>query len=400
MSLQALPMMSRPDEQCLNASSRVLVIDRSMSNIGSTPVNQHIRSNSNTARMAIKKEAVSDYELARQEKIRKNQELLQQLQLDAQQTGIGPKKPKPAASAGQKRKRPAAQRVKKEEQEPRRTSARLQGIVADSEVARDKEEKEAVKFQEEQRIKRQRVSDDIDLHNALVNGATWNQSGNWLTNVGPANPGQRTFTAQDVSQTSDKELKALRERMSSLQLWEGAEPNRIKITPERIYSLGFHPTEDKALVFAGDKMGNIGLFDASQTTPQKVKEEAADDADEDGDVDEEIEPAITSFKIHTRTISAFQFAPHDANALYSCSYDSSIRKLDLEKGKLRGTIRSTSAPSPRQLSRRRCCGCPQVETGILSGWGCNSLQRDSQQWRLEPIYRPSNAPPFTPIQPI
>lgn len=283
--------------------------------------------------MAIKKEGLSDYEIARQEKIAKNQQLLQQLQLDAQQTGIGPKqKAKPSSNAGQKRKRPTAERVKKE-QEPRRTSSRLKGIVADSEVARQKEEKEAEKFQEEQRIKRQRVSDDIDLHHALVNGANWNRSGNWLSNVGPANPGERTFTAQDVRDTSDRELKALRERMSSLQLWEGAEPNRIKITPERIYSLGFHPTEEKALVFAGDKLGNLGLFDGSQTTPQKIKEEG-DDADEEGDgeVDDEVEPAITTFKIHTRTISAFHFAPNDRNALYSCSYDSSIRKLDLDKG--------------------------------------------------------------------
>ena len=47
---------------------------------------------------------------------------------------------------------------------------------------------------------------------------------------------------------------------------------------------------------------------------------------------EEAEPAITTFKIHSRTISAFKFAPTDSNMLYSASYDSSIRKLDLAKG--------------------------------------------------------------------
>jgi WD40 repeat protein len=273
---------------------------------------------------------VSEYERQRQEKIAKNQALLQQLQLDAQQAGVGAKpKPKPTSTAGQKRKR----EIKKEavEEGPRRTSSRLRGIVADSEVARQKQEEEAQAFQQQQIAKRQRVSDDIDLKNAVVNGQDWNKAGNWLSLVGPANPGERTFDAQDIKDTSDKELKALRERMSSLQLWEGAEPNRIKITPERIYALGFHPTQDKTLVFAGDKLGSIGLFDASQTTPERIKQEA-DDADEDGDVDEEVEPAITTFKIHTRTISAFQFAPHDHNALYSSSYDSSIRKLDLSKG--------------------------------------------------------------------
>ncbi|UJO22318.1 DNA damage-binding protein CMR1 [Fulvia fulva] len=273
---------------------------------------------------------LSEYERARQEKIAKNQALLQQLQLDAQQTGIGPKsKPKPSSTAGQKRKKPAPKA--KVEEGPRRTSSRLKGIVADSEVARQKQEDDHEAFQEQQRIKRQRVSEDIDLHNTIVNGQNWNRAGNWLSMVGPADPGVRTFDKTDIKDTTDKELKALRERMSNLQLWEGAEPNRIKITPERIYALGFHPAQDKALVFAGDKLGNMGLFDASQTTPEKIKQEA-DDADEDGDVDDEVEPAITTFKIHTRTISAFQFSPHDHNALYSASYDSSIRKLDLTKG--------------------------------------------------------------------
>lgn len=91
--------------------------------------------------------------------------------------------------------------------------------------------------------------------------------------------------------------------------------------------MGFHPTEDKPLVFAGDKLGNLGLFDGSQKVPQVKNED-----DEDEDEEEEDEPAITTFKIHTRTISAFQFSPHDDNAIYSASYDSSIRKLDLAKG--------------------------------------------------------------------
>ncbi|KAI7091038.1 DNA damage-binding protein [Hortaea werneckii] len=282
--------------------------------------------------MAVKKgNEMSEYEQARQEKIAKNQQLLQQLQLDAQQTGIGPKsKPKPQQASGQKRKRPV-EKVKKEDAGPRRTSARLQGIVADSEVARQKSEADAEAYREQEKAKRQRVSEDINLVDAVVNGRTWNKAGNWLTAFGPANPGERTFTEQHIKDTSDKELRHLRERMNSLQLWEGAEPNRIKITPERIYSLGFHPNQEKALVFAGDKLGNLGLFDASQTAPQEVKQEA-DDADEDGDADDEFEPAISTFKVHMRTISAFQFAPNDANALYTASYDSSIRKLDLEKG--------------------------------------------------------------------
>lgn len=102
----------------------------------------------------------------------------------------------------------------------------------------------------------------------------------------------------------------------------------IKITPERIYSLGFHPRADKPLIFAGDKMGSLGLFDASQTS-QEVK--AEHDDDNEGDDADLPEPAITAFKVHSRTISCFIF-DEDPNYLYSGSYDSSIRKLDLQKG--------------------------------------------------------------------
>jgi WD repeat-containing protein 76 len=84
----------------------------------------------------------------------------------------------------------------------------------------------------------------------------------------------------------------------------------------------FHPTEDKPIVFAGDKEGRMGVFDASQEVPE------VDDEDEDADPPE---PVISGYKIHGRTISSFQFSPADANSLYTASYDSSIRRLDIAK---------------------------------------------------------------------
>ncbi|KAB2579884.1 hypothetical protein BFW01_g5428 [Lasiodiplodia theobromae] len=271
------------------------------------------------------KPQLSEYELKRQEQIAKNQALLRSLQLDAQQAGLAPAASKARSStpAKKEKKKPA---VKKEKEEvvPRRTSSRLRGIVADSEVAKRKAEEEHAALQEAERAKRQRISDDLNLSDVVVAGQHWNQSGNFLRGVGPAMPYERTFTAENVKKTTDKELRALREKMSGLQLWEGFEPNQIKLTPERIYAMGFHPTADKALIFAGDKMGNLGLFDGSQSVP--------DIKAEDDEEDDDAEPAVTTFKIHTRTISAFQFSATDAHALFSASYDSSVRKLDLNKG--------------------------------------------------------------------
>lgn len=82
----------------------------------------------------------------------------------------------------------------------------------------------------------------------------------------------------------------------------------------------FHPTESKPLVFAGDKVGNLGILDASQSPP--------DSGDDDAD---DPDPVITTVKPHARTISAMYIHPSDPSKLFTASYDSSIRALDLEK---------------------------------------------------------------------
>ena len=288
---------------------------------------------------------MSDYERQRQENIAQRDKLLKQLALDAGQAGLGPQKPKPSRPSSHKKKAPV--KKIKEDFGPRRTSSRLQGLTADSEVAKRKAEDEYVAVQEAAKVKRQRQSGPLDLSDVVVAGKDWDKSENFLVDVVSrgAKRYQRTFGATEVKQTTDKELRALREQMSGLELYDGFEPNRIKITPERIYSLGFHPTTDKPLVFAGDKKGNLGIFDASQTaSPVKkengVKQEELDEEEEEDDSD----PAITSFHCHTRTISSFQFSPANPSHLYTSSYDSSLRLLDLAKSK------STEIYAPTDIS--------------------------------------------------
>jgi hypothetical protein len=272
---------------------------------------------------------MSDYERKRQETIAKNQALLRSLALDAAEAGLAPTRSKKSTStstSSRPKKKPAVKI--KEEDGPRRTSSRLKGIVADSEVAKRKAEDESEAFRAAERVKRMRVTGDLNVGDILVSGKSWDGTGNFLRGVGPAVPYERTFDIDAVDvKTGSKELKELRERMSGLELWEGVEPSRIKITPERIYSLLFHPGKEKALVFAGDKMGNLGVFDGAKGPNNDVKKEEDGDDEEDG-----WEPAVTTLKPHSRTISAMTFGATNDNALFMASYDSSIRKLDLEKG--------------------------------------------------------------------
>lgn len=275
---------------------------------------------------------LSEYEKQRQANIAQRDNLLKQLALDAASAGLGPKSIKPPGKNPSSRKKKSAVKRVKEEILPRRTSSRLAGLTADSEVAKRKGEEEYVAAQEAARAKRQRVSGDLNLSDVVVVGKEWNNRENFFADVvsGGAKRYERTFGEAEVKETTDKELRALREKMSGLELYDGFEPNRIKITPERIYSLGFHPTVDKALVFAGDKLGNLGIFDGSQRT-SKTKAEQIKSEEEDEESDDDPDPNITSFHLHTRTISSFQFSPLNSSHLYTSSYDSSLRLLDLVK---------------------------------------------------------------------
>ena len=171
---------------------------------------------------------LSEYEQQRQANIAERDALLKQLALDAATVGFGPKPISKSLSNGnkaQKKKTPI--RKIKEEIQPRRTSSRLAGLTADSEIAKRKAEDEYVAIQVAEKVKRQRVSGPLDLRDIVVAGKEWDKSENFLVDVisRGANPYKRTFGEAEVKETSDKELKALREQMSGLELYDAWEPN-------------------------------------------------------------------------------------------------------------------------------------------------------------------------------
>jgi WD repeat-containing protein 76 len=309
---------------------------------------------------------VSDYEKQRLANIAERDALLKKLTQEAHQAGLYTKPPSKSSANGTsqsyKRKR-AANSVKREiDSAPRRTSSRLAGLTADSEVAKQKADRDYEAVRAADRAKRQRVAGDQELGDIVVNGKGWNvEDGKPLLGVDVINrsvamPYVRTFGEDGIKETTDKELKAIRQRMNGLAPWDAWEPSRIKITPERIYSMTFHPTEAKPLIFAGDKLGNLGIVDASQKGPQVKDEEEEEDQEDsesrherkikkqslqnnnprdtdpsDSDEEEDPDPQITILKPHQRTIIGMQTHPSQPQTLFTASYDSSIRGLDLEK---------------------------------------------------------------------
>lgn len=178
---------------------------------------------------------LSDFEKQRQANIAERDALLKKLTLDAQSDGLFSQSLPTRAlgnNAKPQKKKTTVKKIKEEAPAPRRTSSRLRGIAAESEVAKRKAEEEHEALRQEQQAKRIRKSDSFTYDDMVV----WGQklSGDSFIGVdvvtkGVAKPYGRTFGDADVEETTDKDLKALREEMSGLRLWDAWEPNRVSL---------------------------------------------------------------------------------------------------------------------------------------------------------------------------
>lgn len=165
---------------------------------------------------------ISAFERKRLENIAANQAMLKDLSTTANK--IIQKAPKPAAPRAPRKKAPPAQ---KENIRPTRTSSRIAGIEADSETAKRKADDEYELAKETARAKRLRVTGDLDLSDIVVEGKKWNKGENFLSSImRGAQPYERSFTEDDIKETTNAGLKALREKMSGLELYDTYEPNR------------------------------------------------------------------------------------------------------------------------------------------------------------------------------
>ena len=175
-------------------------------------------------RVKAEEATISAFERKRLENIAANQAMLKDLSKAAEKILPQPKPiAKPRSSAPRKKATP----VKREPVRSTRTSLRLSGIEADSETAKRKAEVEETFVKEMARAKRLRVSGDLNFTDIVVDGKKWNRDDGFLAGVmRGAEPGNRTFTQEDIKETTDEGLKALREKMSGLELYEGWEPNR------------------------------------------------------------------------------------------------------------------------------------------------------------------------------
>jgi len=104
----------------------------------------------------------------------------------------------------------------------------------------------------------------------------------------------------------DMNVESYKKCLGCLKIKEG----RIaKLVPHRIFSMAFHPAKYKPLVVAGDKWGNLGIWN--------VDSSKGDDG-------------VYLYEPHSRPINCMSFDPDNCGKLYTSSYDGTLRCCDFK----------------------------------------------------------------------
>lgn len=172
---------------------------------------------------------LSEFEKQRLENIAKRDEILRDLKLAQQSAGVFAP-PKTPASNG-KSKKATPKRVKKEP-EPivRRHSSRLRGKPAEPEALKRKAEEDHFAAREADRASKARKTEDLSQNDMFVAGqklSTEGLIGGDVVTKPFAEPYVRTFGNEDIVKTTDKDLRAVREEMNGLKLWDQWEHPRM-----------------------------------------------------------------------------------------------------------------------------------------------------------------------------
>lgn len=83
-----------------------------------------------------------------------------------------------------------------------------------------------------------------------------------------------------------------------------------KVTPDRVYSITCHPSEDSLIVGVGDKQGFVGLWNVDHRS------------------DETTNHGVHLFRVHSKPVCCLEWTP-SGDHLISASYDGSVRSFDV-----------------------------------------------------------------------
>ena len=278
---------------------------------------------------------ISQYEKVRTENIRRNEEFLLTLGLDKPQfleSGVAKSTPVSRRGSDSGRKKPPAL--------PTRRSGRMTVEKLKVEVGElEGEEKLSKQLILDEMLQKQKAGAyEVDAEPAaswsswdtlprietvefsIVSASSKSTDSDVKTYVRPMID---AFEHQDIKSESTKTTKKSAVKTEKNELVDGSDYRKrisklsvteeevAKMTESRVTSVWIHPATDKVLVGAGDKAGNLGIWDVRSTTTGNG--------------------GVFKFKPHVAGISKLHTYENEPSKLYSVSSDGTIRFLDLGK---------------------------------------------------------------------
>ncbi|XP_053318996.1 WD repeat-containing protein 76 isoform X2 [Spea bombifrons] len=230
---------------------------------------------------------LSPYELERLNNIKENAKFLQSLKLLECAKGLTSVKSQNKTS-GTKRVKP----LKVEEVTARRRSTRLQRITPD--VVPVPTDPEPV---EENKIKPPGPLDMIAIYDRDDQSTLNSFLKTW-----------ESISKEEMHCSTKPSSVDLKRYVANLKRMTLQKETVAKVVHSRIFSVAVHPSESHTLVAAGDKLGQVGLWDVDCASPNET---------------------VHTFNPHAWPVSSMYFSPVNPAHLLSLSYDGSVRCGDV-----------------------------------------------------------------------
>lgn len=295
-------------------------------------------------------QALTDYEKEREERLRLNRERMMKLNLPSLATTLSTTAQKSANPSKHQKGITSRSKKVKEEVEPRitRRSLRVQGVLPDGSMANgiDVERRDGTVVLASGGIVRQ--GSDYKIEDAKK--AAEAKVGN--LDIESINCSKETDAA--FAESLEKVAATVNSRQPTQESKVKLQPLNLNLQEEdvaKVVKTGaahmcWLPSTSKLVVATGDKNGHIGLWDVDfANNAEKVK----------GSWDEAFDGVLLC-KPHDEYISGLKWIQEGRSGLYSCSYDGSLRLLDLEQRKFLEVYRSdTESYSAFGINGSRQC---------------------------------------------
>ncbi|KAI9298588.1 WD40 repeat-like protein [Neoconidiobolus thromboides FSU 785] len=255
---------------------------------------------------------LSAYELKRLETIKQNQAMLASLNL-TNNILLEPFKIQQLKEKEKKKKKAKVEKIEKRVL-PVRQSRRLKGLtpssIEDKKVKIERREERV--YEEDRDVPEDGKFEVKDTFLSLLDGLNENE---------------------DVKQEMKEEIKQENNEIiddntfitNQLQNIKCITHRALKVCDERIYRMQFHSNKEKVLLSVGSKVGEVSLLDASYYVNRFKNKEYIEDLEYD------YEAHLHRFRPHYHTISGLKFQPNQEHCLLTCSYDNTIKKMDLNQ---------------------------------------------------------------------